>query len=81
MVTFELNYDSVVAAIGHMPLVGSRLFTPHRGENWEIIQRGAADWKLWGQIRMVLECKQFQESSTRGEGRVTNNNPLPYKVN
>lgn len=81
MVTFELNYDAVVQAIGHMPLVGSRLFTPHRAENWEIIQRGSSDWKIWSQIRMVLECRQFQESTTRGDGKITQNNPLPYQVN
>jgi hypothetical protein len=80
MTTFELNYQATQEAIGHLPLVGSRLFTPHRGENWRIIQRGAGDWKLWGQIRLILECEQFQESLTRGEGRVTQNTP-PYKVN
>jgi len=80
MMTFELNYDAVIGAIGHPPLVGSRLFSPHRGENWEIIQRSAGDWKLWGQIRMILECKRFQESLTRGEGKVTQPQNS-YKVN
>lgn len=80
MITFELNYQAAVGAIGHLPRVGSRLYTPHRGENWEVIQRGAADWKLWGQIRLVLECRQFQESLTRGDGRVTKAQN-PYKVN
>jgi hypothetical protein len=79
-ITFELNYQATVEAIGHMPQVGSRLFTPHRGENWEIIQRSAGDWKLWGQIRMILECVRFQESKTRGEGKITQT-PNPYKVN
>jgi hypothetical protein len=80
MMTFELNYDATVAAIGHLPVVGSRLYSPHRGENWVIIQKGAGDWKLWGQIRLLLECQQFQETSTRGEGKVTQPRD-GYKIN
>lgn len=89
-ITFELNYDATVQAIGHMPRVGSRLYTPPPqggsssnffGQNWEIIQRGAADWKLWGQIRMILECGQFQESKSRQGGKVTEKAPPPYTIN
>jgi hypothetical protein len=72
---FEVNYRAILKAIGHPPKVGSRLFTPHLRENWEIIQRNTGEFKMWGALRLELICKRFQESITTGEGKVTQKQP------
>jgi hypothetical protein len=61
---FEFNFRDVLNRVGHSPKVGSRLFTPHKGENWEVIQRNDGEFKLWGQLRLQLICRKFQESAT-----------------
>jgi hypothetical protein len=76
---FEFNYRDVLNRIGHAPKVGSRLFTPHKGENWEVIQRNDGEFKMWGQLRLQLICKKFQISNTS-----TGVNPQPltdFKLN
>ncbi len=71
---FQFNYREVLKAVGHPPKIGSRLFTPHKAENWVIIQRNVGDFFLWGELRLTLICQRFQESTTTGEGRVTQTN-------
>ena len=77
---FELNYDAVLTAVGHPPKVGSRIYTPHKRENWIIVQRKVSETKLWGEIRLQLVCERFQESSTTGEGEVTQQKP-DFEIN
>ena len=79
-VMFELNYRAVLDAVGHKPKIGSRLFTPHKGEHWEIKQTNVADWKIWGEIRLQILVDRFQESTTTGEGKVTQQENS-YKIN
>lgn len=74
-ITFELNYRSVLKALGHPPKIGSRLYTPHLRENWEIIQRNLGEFKLWGALRIQLICKRFTESVTTSAGKVTAKEP------
>jgi len=77
----EFNYRDVLQKIGHPPKIGSRIFTPHLRENWEIIQRNLGEFKMWGALRITLIVRRFQESTTTGEGKVTQKNPLPkYKI-
>ena len=78
--TFELNYRAVLQAIGHPPKIGSRLYTPHKGENWELVQRKLSEYKMWGEIRLQLVCIRFQESTTTSEGTVTQARPT-FKIN
>ena len=68
---FELNYQQVITTLGHLPKIGSRLYSPHKRENWVIIQRAVEEFKLWGQLRLQLMCQRFQESITTGEGKVS----------
>lgn len=68
---FHFNYRAVLKAIGHPPKIGSRLYTPHKGENWQVIQRNVGDFFLWGELRLIIIAQRFQESITTGEGRVT----------
>jgi hypothetical protein len=70
-IQFQFNYRAVLKAIGHPPKIGSRLYTPHKGENWVIIQRNVGDFFLWGELRLTIIAQRFQESVTTGEGRVT----------
>lgn len=60
-VVFKCNYQDVVQRIGHVPLPRSRIFTPHRKENWSVIQCKAAEFQMWNAIRMEILCKRFQE--------------------
>jgi hypothetical protein len=68
---FEFNYKDVLARLGHPPKIGSRLFTPHRRENWKILQCNVEEFKLWGEMRLQVMCEKFQEDRSIGEGRVT----------
>lgn len=70
-IQFQFNYRSVLQAIGHPPKIGSRLLTPHKGENWVVIQRNVGDFFLWGELRLTVIAQRFQESTTTGEGKVT----------
>lgn len=76
---FQLNYRAVLKALGHMPKVGSRIHTPHLGEDWVIIQNGRGDFKMWGAMRLEIRAARFQENATTGEGRVTQK-PETYKI-
>jgi len=72
---FEVNYRMTLKTIGHPPKIGSRLFTPHLRENWEVVQRNLGEFKMWGALRLELICRRFQESVTTGEGKVTQKQP------
>lgn len=72
---FEVNYRAALKTIGHPPKIGSRVFTPHLKENWEIIQRNLGEFKMWGTLRLELICRRFQESLTTGDGKVTEKQP------
>lgn len=77
---FEFNYRDVLKKVGHPPKVGSRLFTPHKNESWQIIQRNDGEFKMWGQLRLQLICQKFQESTT--DNSKTINQPQPdFKIN
>jgi hypothetical protein len=77
---FELNYRSVLDTLGHPPKVGSRIYTPHKQENWVLIQRNTGEYKLWGELRLQLLCQRFQESVTTGEGKVSQRH-VDFKIN
>jgi len=79
-IEFQLNYQSVLQTLGHPPKVGSRIYSPHRCQNWIIIQRDAADFILWGTVRLKLHCSVFQEDLATGIGRMTESTPT-YKIN
>ena len=72
---FEFNYRSVLRSIGHPPKIGARIFSPHKRENWRVIQRNTGGYELWGELRLQLICQRFQESVTTGSGRVTQKEP------
>jgi hypothetical protein len=78
---FEFNYKAVLKAIGHPPKIGARLFTPHKRENWKIVERQTGEYKMWGELRLTLICERFIESRTTGEGRVTQKQPNTPKLN
>lgn len=79
-VIFECNKETVWQAIGHPPKLGSRLFCPHKNDNWIVIQKNTGEWKMWGELRIQFLCQKFQESITTGEGRVTQARP-DFKIN
>lgn len=70
-VVFELNHKAVLDALGHLPKIGSMIFTPHKNEHWIIKDRKLSDWKNWHQLRLQLECGRFQESKTTEDGMAT----------
>lgn len=79
-VVFELNYRAVLRDLGHPPKVGSRIFTPHRGENWIILDRKLSGFQGWQAIRLQLLARKFQESLTTGDGQVAQDQP-DFKLN
>lgn len=76
---FEFNYQHVLGKLGKPPKIGSRVFSPHLREHWEIIQCNTGEYKGWNVIRIQMICKRFQESLTTGEGQVTQSVP-GYKI-
>lgn len=79
-VIFKFNYRDVLQTIGHPPKVGSRLHTPHKRENWKIIQRNSGDFQMWGEIRLELICQKWQGSITTPDN--TNQQAEPdFKIN
>ncbi len=79
-IMIEFNYKHVLDTLRHVPKIGSRIFSPHKSENWVIIQRNLENYKLWGELRLQLMCQRFQESTTTGEGKVTQPS-TGFKVN
>ena len=72
---FDMNYADVLKKIGHPPKIGSRIHTPHRNEDWVIIQRNIGETMLWSKVRLQVLCQKFQENITTGEGKVSNKKP------
>jgi len=78
---FQMNYNAVLKQLGHAPKLGSRIYSPHLRENWVIIQRNLGEFKLWGGIRLDVMAKKFQESSTTGEGKISQGKNIPdFKI-
>lgn len=77
---FEMNYRDVLKRVGHPPKIGSRIYTPHKREDWVVIQRNPGEWQMWGEIRIQLLCQRFQESITTQEGTVTQMKP-DFQIN
>ncbi len=77
---FQFNYKALLKAVGHPLKDGSRLYTPHLGENWVIIQRNIAEFTMWGVLRFEAICQKFQESLTAQDGNVTKKKPVDYKI-
>ena len=79
-IKLEFNYRAVLKAIGHAPKIGSRLFTPHKRENWVIIQRAVDQFKMWGELHLILMCGRFQESTSDGDAKPIQKHP-DFKLN
>lgn len=77
---FEFNVRDVLNRVGHLPKVGSRLFTPHKREHWKILQRNMGEFKMWGELRLQLIAERFQETITENAGSVTQAEP-DFKIN
>lgn len=76
-IVFYTNYKYTIDTLGHLPIVGSRIYTPHLRENWEVIDRKLGDFYRWKIYRIEIHCKRFQETLTTGEGQVTQGTPSP----
>ena len=79
-IMFEFNCKHVLKTLGKLPRVGARIFSPHKQENWVILQRNVEVFKLWGELRLQVMCGRFQESLTTGEGKVTQKK-TGFKIN
>lgn len=76
-IIFYANYRAVLDVLGHLPVIGSRIHTPHLREDWEVIDRKLGDFHRWKVYRIEMHCRRFQESLTTGEGKVTQAKPSP----
>jgi len=77
-IVFYTNYQDTLSKLGHLPIIGSRIFTPHLRENWEVVDRKLGDFHRWKVYRVEIHCQRFQENLTTGEGRVTHDSdPSP----
>jgi hypothetical protein len=79
-ILMEFNYQAVLGQLNHPPKIGSRIFTPHRGENWIIIDRRLDGFKLWQAFHLVLLCKKWQDDAVTGAGEVGQPQP-DFKIN
>ena len=76
---FEFNYRAVLRDLGHVPKIGSRLFTPFLKENWVIIERKTGEMKMYGVVRLQCICQRFQEDSVSGTS-VNKSQDVDYKI-
>jgi hypothetical protein len=76
---FDLNYRAVLRDLGHVPKIGSRLFTPFLKENWVIIERKTGEFKMYGVVRLQLICQRFQEDDVSGTS-VNKSPDVDYKI-
>jgi hypothetical protein len=58
----EFNYQYILEKLGHPPVVGSRMHTVHRKQNWVVRQNNVEEYKLWGQLRLQCMCAAWQSS-------------------
>lgn len=79
-IMFEFNYRHILRTLGRAPRIGARIFSPHKKENWMVMQRNVEVFKLWGELRLQIMCVRFQESLTTGNGKVTKREP-DFKIN
>ncbi len=79
-IMFQFNYQDSLRRLGRLPKKGSRLYSPHKRENWVIIQLATEEFRLWGQLRLQVMCQRFRESLTTGEGKVTQARPAGPSV-
>lgn len=80
-VLFEFNYQEVLKKVGHPLKIGSRLYSAHRRENWVVIQPNVEEFRLWGQLRLQIVAKRFQESLSTGEGKIADLKKTPdFKI-
>lgn len=79
-VIFECNYQDVLKRIGHPPKLQSRIHTPHKGEDWEILQLITGEYKMWGELRLQIVCEKFQDSVTMDAG-VVKQKREDFKIN
>ena len=79
-IMFEFNYRHILKTLGFPPKIGARIFSPHKRENWVVMQRNVEVFKLWGELRLQVMCQRFQESLTTGEGKVSQKMPN-FKLN
>jgi hypothetical protein len=70
-IMIDFNYKYLLNKLGKLPKIGSRIFTPHLRENWQIIQFSTGEYRAWNILRLQMLCRKFQESLTTGEGKVT----------
>lgn len=83
-IVLELNHHAVQRELGEEIAIGSRIFTPHRGENWIVIDYRLDMFKLWGAIRLMLHCRKFQPTATdvptsqpQPDFKITDFKPMP----
>jgi hypothetical protein len=76
---FELNYRATLRDVGHVPKIGSKIFTPFLKENWVIIERKTGEMKMYGVVRIQLICQRFQEDSVSGTS-VNKSQDVDYKI-
>lgn len=76
---FEFNYRALLDAIGHPPVVGSRLRSPFLKEDWKIIQRNLGEMKMYKALRMELLCERFQDDAVSGPS-ISSQKDIDYKI-
>jgi hypothetical protein len=69
-VIFECNSREIITLLGHLPVRGSRIFTPHLQENWVVIDVKLDQFKLWGALHVLIHCQKFQATSTDASANI-----------
>lgn len=80
-IKIELNLSAVLKTLGHLPKLGSRIFTPHRRENWVVRQRNIGEFRLWSEFRLIIMAERFQEDVVANAGIATQKQPDFKKFN
>lgn len=77
---FEINFRAAMRDIGHLPKVGSKIYTPHLQENWVMIQRNLGEFKMWGVVRIEMLCQRWQDDRKEKQGMKGKPSQIDYKI-
>jgi hypothetical protein len=75
-----VNYADAISKLGHLPVVGSRIYTPMLREHWEVIDRKLDNFTRWQVYHILIHCQRFQDTLTNPAGTVSQGDQPTWKI-
>ena len=79
-IIIQTNYKDTIDKLGHLPIIGSRIYTPMLREQWEIIDRKLDQFNRWQVYHVLIHCQRFQDTLTNPAGSVSQGDQPTWKI-